>query len=110
MSTGQDNVLGRDFALAGDWMRTPPYLYYNDIVADWHSIYRPIFSLCSRCAVVDDELSICGTVDAIRALGSAPSRKISSLYLDDCTCFTAYEDTPIDELAGRMIAEGSPAA
>lgn len=110
MSTGQDNVLGRDFALAGDWMRTPPYLYYNDIVADWHSIYRPIFSLCSRCAVVDDELSICGTVDAIRALGSAHSRKISSLYLDDCTCFTADEDTPIDELAGRMIAEGSAAA
>ena len=110
MSTGQDNVLGRDFALAGDWMRTPPYLYYNDIVADWHSIYRPIFSLCSRCAVVDDELSICGPVDAIRALGSAPSRKISSLYLDDCTCFTADEDTPIDELAGRMIAEGSAAA
>lgn len=68
MSTGQDNVLGRDFCSGlGIGCARRPYLYYNDIVADWHSIYRPIFSLCSRCAVVDDELSICGTVDAIRA-------------------------------------------
>lgn len=110
MASNSDTVLSQEPTLAGEWMRTPPYLYYNDIVADWHSIYRPIFSLCSRCAVVDDDLSICGTVDAIRALGSAPSRKISSLYSEDSSCFAAEEDTPLDELAGRMIADGTAAA
>lgn len=54
MASNSDTVLSQEPTLAGEWMRTPPYLYYNDIVADWHSIYRPIFSLCSRCAVVDD--------------------------------------------------------
>ena len=71
----------------------PLYLYYNDIVADWHRLFRPIFSLCSKCAVVDDDLNICGTVDAINALAATPSRKISSLYSAGGGCFVTDEDT-----------------
>ena len=71
---------GIDFALARDWMRTPPYLYYNDIVADWHSIYRAIFSLCSRLRLLTMSCLSIGAVDAIRAVVCAPSRKISPLF------------------------------
>jgi predicted transcriptional regulator len=95
---------------ASSWMRTPPYLYYNDIVADWHRLYRPVFRMSSRCAVVDDELKVCGTVDAAAALASTPSRKISSLYAPDMECFTADEATPMEELAEKMIAENSAVA
>ena len=105
-----DAALGVGSSLAGDWMRTPPYLYYNDIVADWHSIYRPIVSMTSLCAVVDDDLTICGTVDAITALSSPPTMKISGLYSREHACFTASEDTGMDELAQRMIAADSATA
>lgn len=90
--------------LAKDWMRDSPYLHYNDIVADWYSMYRPIFSSCSKCAVVDDELHICGTVDALKTLSSSPSRKISSLFSNDETCFTVDEDISVVNLADQMIA------
>ena len=93
-----------------NWMRMPLYLYYNDIVADWHRLFRPIFSLCSKCAVVDDDLNICGTVDAINALAATPSRKISSLYSAGGGCFVTDEDTSMQDLADRMIAEGSATA
>lgn len=63
-----------------NWMRMPLYVYYNDLVADWHRLYRPILSMNSKCAVVDDDLNICGTLDTVAALSSTPSRKVSSLY------------------------------
>lgn len=93
-----------------NWMRMPLYVYYNDLVADWHRLYRPILSMNSKCAVVDDDLNICGTLDAVAALSSTPSREVSSLYTSGTDCFTADEDTPMDELADRMITEGSSAA
>lgn len=93
-----------------NWMRMPLYVYYNDLVADWHRLYRPILSMNSKCAVVDDDLNICGTLDTVAALSSTPSRKVSSLYTSGTDCFTADEDTPMDELADRMITEGSSAA
>lgn len=95
---------------AGQWMRTPPYLYYNDIVADWYGAYRPIFSMSARCAVVDDNLHICGSIDAARALASSPSVKISNLYSDEDKLFFADEDTPISDIAQYMISNDSSIA
>lgn len=94
-----------DSDMANRWMRTPPYLYYNDVVADWYSSYRPVFSMGSMCAVVDDNMHICGTVDAAGVLTASPSVKISSLYSTQGHVFTASEDTPMHEIAQRMISE-----
>ncbi|HBR09184.1 MAG TPA: hypothetical protein DD735_09875, partial [Clostridiales bacterium] len=124
MCTGQDSLLVYDLLRsecldktafspgdsARNWMQMPLYLYYNDIVADWHRLYRPIVSLFSRCAVVNDDLNICGTLDAVSAMSSTPSRKISSLYSSDVECFVADEDTSMQILAERLIKEGSAAA
>ena len=93
-----------DSDLADRWMRTPPYLYYNDIVADWYSSYRPVFSLGAKCAVVDDDLHICGNIDAARALAAAPSTKIASLYSNDEAFFSVDETTPMYEIAKLMIS------
>lgn len=109
-SKGNSSYPAANSELAKDWMRASPYLYYNDIVADWYSMYRPIFSACSKCAVVDDELHICGTVDALKTLSSSPSRKISSLFSNEETCFTADEDISIVDLADQMIARETATA
>ena len=95
---------------AGNWMRTPMYLYYNDIAADLHNLYRPMLSQFSKCAVVDDDLKICGTVDAIRVLAEAPSQKISKLYLSEGECYAADIDVSMESLADRMISEGTATA
>ena len=95
---------------ADKWMRIPPYLYYNDIVADWHNSYRSLFSLGSKCAVVDDDLHICGTIDAAKVLASSPSVKISSLYASDSKAFSADEATPMHEIAQHMISEETSTA
>lgn len=87
------------------WMRAPAYLYYNDIAADWYSTYRPVFSLNSSCVVVDDNLNICGTVDAVRLLASDPSGKISKLYSSDTQGVCVEEETPMQEIARIMISK-----
>ena len=67
-----------------NWMRMPLYVYYNDLVADWHRLYRPILSMNSKCAVVDDDLNICGTLDTVAALSSTPlAKSVQSLYFGD---------------------------
>lgn len=89
---------------ASAWMRAPAYLYYNDIAADWYSTYRSVFSLSSGCAVVDDNLNICGTVDAVRLLSADPSGKISKLYSSDAQSVCVAEETPMEEIARLMIS------
>lgn len=101
-----EDVFGNPGDKAGNWMSMPPYLYYNDIVADLHSLYRPVFSLFSKCAVVNDDLKICGTVDAVRALSSTPSQKIANLYLSDEECYIVDENIAMDALADQMISKG----
>lgn len=102
----KNNYQVSDSDLANRWMRTPPYLYYNDIVADWYSTYCPIFSLTSECAVVDDDLRICGNIDAARTLAAAPSTKIYSLYSNEET-FAVDESTPMQDIAQQMIEHES---
>lgn len=89
-----------------NWMGLPIYLYNDDIVADWHRIYRPVYSLVAKCAVVDGEQRICGTIDAMNVLAATPSHKIGSLLSADGECLTADEETPMRALAERMIAQG----
>lgn len=95
-----------------DWMGMPLYLYHDDIVADWHRLYYSVFSMNARCAVVDDELTICGTLDAAKALASTPSQKVANLLTppDERGCCTAEEELPMQRLAERMIADGADVA
>lgn len=86
----------------GDWMQEPLYLYHNDVAADWHRLYRSMFSAFSKCAVVDDEHRICGTVDALQVSSAELSSKISSLYMTEGSCLTVDEDMPVSVLADYM--------
>lgn len=92
-------------ARVSKWMRNPPYLYYNDIVADWYSSYQQLCASNAKCAVVDDRLHICGAVDASRIPAASPSTKIVTVSegLEHLLC--ADESTSMTELAERMIAE-----
>lgn len=92
-----------------DWMKTPQYLYYNDIVSDWYRTYFPIYALNDKYVVVDDDLKICGLLKASSILNSSPEEKISNLYernidLQQCTIAASAS---IHELAHKMVQENT---
>lgn len=93
-----------------NWMRTPQYLYYNDIVSDWHRVYSDIFSLNARYAIVDDDLKICGSLDAANVLSAAPTEKLYNLYDWQKMCCVINNDTPMDVLAEKLIAKNTELA
>lgn len=95
-----------------DWMRPPQYLYYNDIVSDWYRTYYSIFALNDRYAVVDENLKICGLLNASSALNAAPTERISNLYTPDkaSSRFIVSKDTSMYDLAEKMISENSELA
>jgi len=86
-------------------MRTAPYLYRSDIAADWYGLYRSFFSAASGCVVVDDNLQICGNVDALKLISSPQDSRISSLYSTENNCIVADETTPILEISKQMVAQ-----
>lgn len=87
---------------AGDWMQEPLYLYHDDVAADWHRLYRGMFSAFSKCAVVDDDRKICGTVDALQVNSAELTSKISSMYMSEGSCLVEDEDIPVSVLADSM--------
>ena len=91
--------------LARNWMRTPQYLYYNDIVSDWHRAYADVFALNAQYAIVDDDLKICGSLDAANVLSAAPTEKLYNLYSQQKACCVIREDMPMERLAEKLISE-----
>ncbi|MGN0203035.1 MAG: GntR family transcriptional regulator [Coprococcus sp.] len=87
---------------AGDWMQEPLYLYHDDVAADWHRLYRGMFSAFSKCAVVDDDRKVCGTVDALQVNSAELTSKISSMYMSEGSCLVEDEDIPVSVLADSM--------
>lgn len=97
-------------ALASKWMRMPPYLYHNDIAADWYSSYKQLCATSAKCAIVDDDLHICGAIDASRIPATAPSTRIATLAESTDQLLCADVSTPMVKLAERMIAENTSIA
>ncbi|MCF0138217.1 MAG: CBS domain-containing protein, partial [Oscillospiraceae bacterium] len=89
------------------WMRTPPCLYFNDFVSDWYDNFGQLHGMHSRCAVIDDDLRVCGTVYTERIMSSPPQTKISSLYKKGEEPPTVELDTDMLGIADYMIENDS---
>lgn len=94
---------------AGDWMHKPEYLYYNDILSDWYRTYLPIFSLNDNFAIVNDDLNICGSLNASAIIHASPEERISDLYDPgaNTVSFTITETASIQDAARKMIANNT---
>lgn len=96
--------------LVNRWMRLPPYLYWDDMVADWISSYRSLLSLSFNSAVVDGDLRICGIIDPLKAMSASPSAKLKNLYTPGVVPFSADVSASMDEIAQQMISTESSIA
>lgn len=98
-----------DIAHVGDWMQTPDYLYYNDIIADWERFYFDSH-LAKHYPVVDEELAICGGLDIWRAMAALPSQKLRTVLNPeaDITCYSIKDD--IKDVARKFVINGDPLA
>ena len=96
----------REMTCVRDWMQLPRYIYHDDMVSEWSRVYGDVFSDGYICAVVDDSLKICGSVDAMTAmttLGSFPSVRFSELMEEAEKNCIVTEDMTMEELAEKLI-------
>lgn len=100
--TNQNEVL--EGSKVEDWMQTPDYLYYNDIIADWQQQYFES-GFIKQYPIVDDNLEIYGGIDLWKAASSVPSQKLRSA-LAEKTAFSCVScsESP-DQVARAFVAE-----
>lgn len=86
-----------------EWMQTPDYLYYNDIVADWHRFYQHNFSGLNQYPIVDDDLNIFGGLDINRAFAAMPSQKLSGITAPEVEFLRVERHDSLRDVAKQMI-------
>ena len=96
----------REMSEVRDWMQLPRYLYYDDMMTEWNRLYKKLFADGTVCAVVNDRLKICGSIDGITAMGAAPDRQLSELMDSAQNLCVVNESTTMTELADQMINGG----
>ena len=94
---------GRDMSQVRDWMQLPRYLYHDDMVTEWYRLYSDMYYRGSSCAVVDDSLRICGTVEAMAAMNAGPTIQISQIMDEPAPGSFVSEDTSMEELAEMLV-------
>lgn len=100
MSAG---ISPRDMAHVRDWMQLPRYLYHDDMVTEWYRLYSDMYYRGSSCAVVDDSLRICGTVEAMAAMNAGPSIQLSQIMDEPAPGSFVSEDMGMEELAEMLV-------
>lgn len=87
------------------WMKTPNYIFSNDVVADWHRMYENSAAVTAY-PVVDENLHLCGELDVAKAFASNPSQRISGILSpgDGQLCFD--ERDGILQAAETMLISG----
>lgn len=93
----------RDMSHVRDWMQMPRYLYHDDMVTEWYRLYSDIYYRGSGCAVVDDSLKICGTVEAMAAMNAAPNIQLSQIMDVPAPGSFVSEDMGMEELAEMLV-------
>lgn len=92
-----------------DWMQAPDYLYYNDMVADWHRMYAEN-DITKQYPIVDDDLKISGGLDLWQAAVAVPSQRIDTLRADQVSFPTFAADEDIRNAAKKLALEGESLA
>lgn len=87
------------------WMQAPDYMYYNDIVADWHRHYAE-GSLAQQYPVVDDDLELIGALDMWKAATANPSQKLSSVLADSEDLETVSTEDSVRDVTRRFVVSG----
>ena len=96
----------RDMPLVRDWMQMPRYLYHDDMVTEWYRLYSDMYYRGSGCAVVDDSLKICGTVDTVAAMKASSVQRISTIMGPPEEGSFVSESMSMEELAEMFVKGG----
>jgi len=99
----QHNAVQRDMSQVRDWMQLPRYLYHDDMVTEWYRLYSDMYYRGSSCAVVDDRLRICGTVEAMTAMNAGPAIQLSEIMDSPAPGSFVSEDMSMEELAEMFV-------
>lgn len=92
---------------AQDWMKTPNYLFTNDVVADWHKLCESVAPGIPSYPIVDENLKLCGTLDVPKAFAANPSQRIYGIMRHDKDVMHFDAQTPMRRIAEEMVLAGS---
>ena len=87
------------------WMQAPDYMYYTDIVADWHRHYAE-GSLAQQYPVVDDDLELIGALDMWKAATANPSQKLSSVLAEGEELEAVSAEDSVSDVTRRFVVSG----
>lgn len=93
----------REMGLVRDWMQMPRYLYSDDMVTEWYRLYSDLYYRSSDCTVVDENLRICGSVEAMAAMNAAPTLQLSEIMDPPKDGSYVSEDMSMEELAELFV-------
>lgn len=93
----------REMGLVRDWMQMPRYLYSDDMVTEWYRLYSDLYYRSSDCTVVDENLRICGSVEAMAAMNAAPFLQLSEIMDPPKDGSYVSEDMSMVELAELFV-------
>jgi len=102
----QTGFTQRDMPQVRDWMQMPRYLYHDDMITEWYRLYSDMYYRGSGCAVVDDRLQICGTVEASDAMKAEPLQRLSAIMKEPEEGSYVSEDMGMEELAEMFVKSG----
>ena len=104
---GQGDLVGS--TPVADWMQTPDYLYYNDIIADWQRLYLDS-SMAKQYPVVSDDLSLYGALDIWKAASAIPSQNIMSILDNRMSLPVVSGRDSLPDVARRLLLNNDSVA
>lgn len=93
-----------------NWMRTPQYLFYNDYITDWYRFHQKELSQLLVQPVVEQDLSICGSISVEQATSAQLSQKIAQVYRQGPYPCTVTENDNMQDVMEKMLATGCSSA
>jgi predicted transcriptional regulator len=93
-----------------NWMCVPQYLFYNDYITDWYRFHQKELSQTLVQPVVEQDLSICGSISVEQATSAQMSQKIAQVYRRGPYPCTVSEDSSMQDVMEKMLATGSSCA
>ena len=96
----------REMSHVRDWMQMPRYLYHDDMISEWYRLYSDLYYRGTSCAVVDDRLRICGSIDAASAMRAASMQAVSDFMDEPEDGSYVSENMSMDELAELFVKSG----
>lgn len=92
-------------AIVKEWMQPPKYLFLDDLIIDSSRIFES-YSI-TAIPVVDDEIRVCGLLNAVNSYSTDLSQRVKNVYTPGAEFMMMQETDAMSDAAERMTLGGA---